>query len=462
MLNNIAQKKEEMFDVAVIGAGVVGCAMARRLTLDGARVVVVEKAADVLDGASKGNSAILHTGFDAPPGSVEQACIARGYQEYLAFAREVGLPVLESGALVLAWDEEQLASLPALIEKAHANGVHDVAMLGRDEILQREPHLSQEVVGGFEVPCEYLIDPWTSAHAYIMQAIVNGATLLRGTELLSGQFDDVWYLETNQGSLRARHVVNCAGLYGDRVDECLLGEAGFSITPRKGQFVVFDKPASDLAKAIILPVPTKVTKGIVICRTIFGNLLVGPTAEDQESRTDASTDREKLQMLHARALEMLPELASCEVTASYAGLRPATEFQDYQISYKQGRNYVSVGGIRSTGLTAALGIATHVAEQLDPSVFSQEPIVDPELPPLDQLSNYHPRDWLEPDNGGIVCHCELVTRREIERVLGGPMAPNTIKGLKRRTRVTMGRCQGFYCMAELASLTKGRLAGEEK
>ena len=175
------------FDIAIIGAGIIGCAMARRLTLDGASVVVLEKAADVLDGASKGNSAILHTGFDAPPGSVEQECIARGYAEYHKVAETLGLPVLRSGAMVLAWDEEQLSRLPSLVEKAHANGVQDVAMLTREQILAREPQLSDAVLGGFEVPGEYLIDPWATAHAYLMQALENGAQVSRSSEVLGGQ-----------------------------------------------------------------------------------------------------------------------------------------------------------------------------------------------------------------------------------------------------------------------------------
>ncbi len=446
------------YDVAVIGAGVVGCAMARRLTLDGAKVIVLEKAADILDGASKGNSAILHTGFDAPPGSLEQACIAKGYKEYLDIHEPLGLPILKSGAMVLAWSEEQMASLPDLIEKAHKNGVQDVRSLTRSEILERERHLSSDVVGGFEVPGEYLIDPWTSAHAYMLQALANGAELSRSTEVLSGSFDGkTWHIETSKGSFQATRIVTCAGLYGDIVDQRLTGGAGFTVTPRKGQFVVFDKPASDLASAIILPVPTKTTKGVVICRTIFGNLLVGPTAEDQESRTDASTNAEALAGLRAKGIEMVPDLADVEVATVYAGLRPATEFQDYQISAAEGQNYISVGGIRSTGLSSALGIASHVSEMLGEQGFAASPIASPVIPAVDRLSNYHKRDWEEPGYGEIVCHCELVTRREIEKALNGPMAPTTLQGLKRRTRVSMGRCQGFYCMGELARITAGKL-----
>ncbi len=443
------------YDVAIVGAGVVGCAMARRLTLDGAKVIVLEKASDVLDGASKSNSAILHTVFDAPPDSLEQACIARGYEEFLNIFQSLGLPILKTGALVLAWSKQQQEKLEALIEKANKNGVHNVRMLGKKEILKREPHLSNQVLDGFEVPGECLVDPWTTAHAYLLQALVNGAQLQRKTEVISGKFDGAtWQLETSQTDVRATHVINCAGLYGDWVNHRLIKESLFTVTPRKGQFIVFDKAASSLVSSIILPVPTKTTKGVVVCRTVFGNVLVGPTAEDQDSKTDSSTNADTLKELVAKGIGIFPELKNCEVTSAYAGLRPATEFQDYLIRHFQDRNYVSVGGIRSTGLSASLGIASYVSELIMGDSLQGSTIENPVIPVPDRLSEYHQRDWQTPDNGGIVCHCELVTRREIENVLQGPMAPATLQGLKRRTRVCMGRCQGFYCMAEVAKMTE--------
>lgn len=446
-------------DIAIIGAGVVGCALARRLTLDGANVTVLEKATDVLDGASKANSAILHTGFDAPPGSLEQRCIADGYRQYLEEHEHLGLPLLQSGALVLAWNDEELEALDALMQKARSNDIHNVQSLSRGELASREPHLAGHLKGGFEVPGEYLVDPWATAHSYIMQALANGATLHRQAEVLSGDFDgDAWNLQTTRGQLQARHVITAAGLYGDEVDQRLTGGTRFSIKPRKGQFVVFEKAASRLIEAIILPVPSATTKGIVICRTIFGNVLVGPTAEEQTSREDASTDRQTLTSLREKGIELIPALASCEVTAIYAGLRPATEYSDYQIRNDAQVNYTSVGGIRSTGLSAALGIANHVAKLIrEQHTCSLNPIAVPLVPRADRLSNYHPRDWQEPGNQGIICHCEQVTRREILAVLNGPMPPATLQGLKRRTRVCMGQCQGFHCSAELAAITEGRL-----
>lgn len=444
------------YDVAVIGAGVVGCALARAFTLAGARVVVLEKAVDVLDGASKANSAILHTGFDAPEGSLELDCIREGYALYHEVRERLGLPLVRAGAMVLAWSEEEVASLPALMDQAVANGVTDILPLDGTEARALEPELSDRVLAGFRVPGEHLIDPWSAAHGYLMQALANGAVLMRQAEVLTGRRSGGdWHLATTAGAVTAGLVINAAGLWGDEVDRRVIGESWFTIKPRKGQFVVYDKTAAALVGHILLPVPTKITKGIVVCRTAFGNLLVGPTAEEQDDREHATVERETLQALMRRGTEILPALAGHEVTAVYAGLRPATEEKHYRIRDDLAPGYICVGGIRSTGLSAALGIAAHVVRLAG---RNDSPLSDPVWPKMPNISVEGSRDWQCPGHGGILCHCELVTRREVEAALSGPMPAGSLAGLKRRTRVTMGRCQGFYCSAELARVTEGRLA----
>lgn len=449
----------DRFDVAVVGAGVVGCAVARRFALDGARVAVLEKAPDILDGASKGNSAILHTGFDAPPGTLEAECIVRGREEYLAIHASLGLPLIRTGALVLAWTDEEAAKLPSLIDKAHANGVHDVRPMTAGALRALEPGLADTVRAGFEVPGEHVVDGWSAPLAYLGQALANGATLLRRCEVAGGTFDgSTWTLDTSRGPVSAAVVVNAAGLYGDVVDERLLGRADFGIRPRKGQFIVYDKPAAALARRILLPVPTETTKGVVVCRTAYGNLLVGPTAEEQTSRERAELVPATLEALRRRGEEILPALAREEVTAMYAGLRPATESSEYRVRAHEGRNVVTVGGIRSTGLSSALGTARHVAALCERFGRRTVPLATPVVPRVPNISEADgaERDWRRPGNGGIVCHCESVTRREIEAALSGPLAAGSLAGLKRRTRVTMGRCQGFHCSAALGALTRDR------
>jgi glycerol-3-phosphate dehydrogenase len=452
-------ERTEIYDAAVIGGGVVGCAIARKLTLSGLRVILIEKADDILDGASKANSAILHTGFDAPEGSLEAWLVAHGHAEYLLIREKLGLPLIRSAALVIAWNEEEEAQLPGLIAQAQANGVGDVQLLSAAQTLALEPNLAGHLRAAFRVPREYLIDPWSAPLAYLLQAVENGAVVLRGAEVMGGALDgEVWHLKTTRQEVRAKVVINAAGLFGDVVDQRLTGKQSFAIKPRKGQFIVYDKPAAALAGHILLPVPNKITKGIVVCRTAFGNLLVGPTAEDQEDRVNAVLRPETLAALQLKGEEILPALKDQEVTAIYAGLRPATEFKEYQITADAAQRFITVGGIRSTGLSASLGIAAYVdglvADMGSAGVRLQTPV----WPRVPNIAENELRDWARAGNGGILCHCELVTRREIAAALCGPLAARSLAGLKRRTRASMGRCQGFYCLVELAKMTEGCFA----
>lgn len=438
------------FDVAVIGGGVVGLAILRRLAMAGLSCVLLEKGADILSGASKGNSALLHTGFDAPHGSTELACMQAGHAEYLSIREKLNLPLLETSALVVAWSEEERAALPGIVAKAHKNGVKDVALLTRAEMHRREPRLAASALAAVLVPGEHVIDPWSSPLAYAHQAIAHGAVIhrkaeVRGAELRGG----AWTLSAGDVTVEAAIVVNAAGLFGDHV-EAFARASPFHIKPRKGQFVVFDKPAARLVRAIILPVPTERTKGVVLFRTIFGNLAIGPTAEEAEEREAGTCDGATLQRLQARAIEMVPDLAHVGVNAIYAGLRPATEHKDYVIEALPGRNWITVGGIRSTGLTGSLGIAGQV-EALYARHFGKLPRKPAPLwTPVPMLAEHDNRPYQQ--GGDIVCHCEWVTRREITDALAGPLPAGDLGGLKRRTRAMMGRCQGFNCGAEVRSL----------
>lgn len=446
------------YDVAVIGGGVVGCAVARRFALEGARTVLLERAPDILAGASKGNSALLHTGFDAVPGSLEQGCVRAGYAEYLEIRERLGLPLLETGALVVAWTGEELARLDGIVAQARANGVPEVRRIDRAELLAREPQLSPSALGAVLVPGEHVIDPWSAPLAYLTQAIENGATALFSCPVEQGAFDGTaWSLATPRGRIEAVAVVNCAGLWGDQLDRALPGRQDFTIRPRKGQFAVFDKAAAALLRSTLLPVPSERTKGVVLARTIFGNLLVGPTAEEQEDRERAATDGPTLARLIEHAARLVPALAGMPVTAAYAGLRPATEAKDYRIIARPERNWITVGGIRSTGLTGALGIARHAWSLYEGFGRRHAPLREPAWPRPPNLAEHGPRDHQRAGYGEIVCHCELVTRREIEAALAGPLPAGDLGGLKRRTRAMMGRCQGFYCAARVAAIVRARL-----
>jgi glycerol-3-phosphate dehydrogenase len=441
----------QRFDIGIIGGGVVGLALLRRFAMAGLKCVLFEKGADILSGASKGNSALLHTGFDAPPKSLELQCVKAGYAEYLEIRQNLNLPLLETGAVVTAWTDGDVAALDAIITKAHVNGVTDVKRLSQTELRVREHQLSKDALGGVLVPGEHVIDAWSAPLAYAQQALAHGAVILRNAEVTGVEFaNSEWRIANRGGDLFARIVINAAGLFGDHV-EALVRPSPFTIQARKGQFVVFDKPAAKLLRSIILPVPNDRTKGVVLFKTIYGNLAIGPTAEDTAERENPSTDSATLEILKARAIEMVPALKDVQVTAVYAGLRPATEQKGYIIDALPDQNWITVAGIRSTGLTGALGIAQHVAK-LYAKNFGKLPKKGPAAiyTPVPNLAEHTIRPYMK--GGEIVCHCEWVTRGEIEAACSGSLPAGHLGGLKRRTRAMMGRCQGFYCGAEVASI----------
>jgi glycerol-3-phosphate dehydrogenase len=445
------------FDIAVIGGGVVGLAILRRFAMAGLSCVLLERGADILSGASKGNSALLHTGFDAPSGSLELACMQAGYAEYLDIRAKLNLPLIESGALVVAWTEEEEARLPAIVEQAHANGVVDVRRVDRAELRRMEPRLSDRAREAVLVPGEHIIDPWSAPLAYAWQALAHGATILRNAEVTGGDFaGDIWTLTGKAERVQARIVVNAAGNFGDLV-EAIARPAPFAILPRRGQFVVFDKQASQLVSAIVLPVPTARTKGVVLFRTAFGNLAIGPTAEDVTEREAPATDTATLERLKARALEIVPALDGIGVNAIYAGLRPATAQKDYVIEALGGRNWITVAGIRSTGLTAAPGIARYVERLYTEHFGALRRVPPPVWTPVPNLAEMRPRPYMA--GGEIVCHCERVTRGEIAAALTGPLPAGDLGGLKRRTRAMLGRCQGFNCAAHVEALFREKTHG---
>lgn len=448
-----AQTSSGPFDVAVIGAGVVGCAIARGFAVRGWRVLVLEKAADILEGASKGNSALLHTGYDEPEGSEELRILRHGFALYRRLHARMNLPLVETGALVVAWTPGDEAKLPAIRDLAHRNGTADARLLPPDELLAREPHLARDARGAVLIPGEAVIDPWSAPLAYLTQAVRHGARLALGAELTAAARTAAgWRLTTPVESFEARIVVNAAGLFGDEVERRRGAAPGFAIRPRKGQFLVFDKPARALVGAILLKVPTERTKGVLLAPTVFGNLLLGPTAEDQADRLHAATDEATLRAIRAEGERILPALAGQPVTAAFAGLRPATEHRDYVLAVDPA-GWITVGGIRSTGLSAALGLGEWAAGQGgrllgDPRPAPPDDALDwPEMP---NLAATAPRPYQSGTGGRIVCHCEWVTEGEIAGALSGALPPGTLGGLKRRTRAMLGRCQGFGCTGEIA------------
>ncbi|MEU4066446.1 FAD-dependent oxidoreductase [Streptomyces wedmorensis] len=449
------------YDVVVVGAGVVGSAIARALARHPLRVALVDAADDVGDGTSKANTAILHTGFDAVPGTLEARLVREGHRLLDAYARETGIPVEPLGALLVAWDEQQRAALPRLARKAERNGHRTTRLLSAPELALREPHLGAGALAALEVPGESVVCPWTTTLAYATQAVRSGVDLhlnCRVEEVRPG--DPHHRLVTRRGVLGARHLVNACGLHADGFD-ALLGRADFTVTPRRGQLVVFDKFARDLVRHILLPVPGPLGKGVLVSPTVYGNVMLGPTAEDLDDKTATGTTAEGLAGLREQGGRILPALLDEEVTAVYAGLRAATGQEDYRIAAHPALRYVTVGGIRSTGLTASLAIADHVLGLLadcglDPG--PERPLAPVRMP---NLGEGFPRPYRDAgliardaEFGAIVCHCERVTRGEIRAAFTSTIPPAGPDGLRRRTRARGGRCQGHFCGAELRALSE--------
>ncbi len=452
-------------DVLIAGGGVVGCAIARELMLFDLRVTLLEAGADVGAGTSKANTALLHTGFDAKPGTLEASLVVRGYEQLGRYAERVGIPVERTGALLVAWTEEQLGSLPSIVEQSHANGYEPIRELPAEELYRREPHLGPGALGALEVPDEGIICPFTTPLAFATEAVLAGCELRRGV-MVSG-------LERIEGGgvlvraggrdWRTRFFVNAAGLRSDELDR-MLGHDGFTITPRRGELIVFDKLSRPLVSHVLLAVPTKITKGVLIAPTVFGNVMLGPTAENIERKDDTSSTAQGLEYLRAEGRRIMPELLEQEVTAVYVGLRAATEHTDYQVTIHADEGYACVGGIRSTGLSGSMAIAEHVRGLLEDAglTLSPRPGPPPEVT-MPNLGEAFTRPYADPariaadpDYGRIVCFCERVTRGEIRDALASPLPPVDLDGLRRRTRAHMGRCQGFFCGAELASLLEER------
>lgn len=452
-------------DVAVIGAGVVGSAIARELAGHDLSVVLLDARADVGDGTSKANTAILHTGFDATPGTLESELVRRGRDLMADFAARTGIPVEPSGALLVAWTDEELQALPGLRDKAVRNGYHRCELVDAAEVYRQVPALGDGALGGLTVPDESIICTWTATLALATDALARGVDVrLRHRVTAVDVRAESTTLRTVDGAVvEARWVVNAAGLGADHVD-ALYGYGRFTVTPRRGELLVFDKLARPLVDRIVLPVPSKVGKGVLVSPTIYGNVMLGPTAEDLTDRSATGTSEAGFEFLLEKGTRLMPRLLEEEITASYAGLRAAIDRGDYLVDTDVEQRYLLVGGIRSTGLTSSMAVAEHVRGLLADTGVAMVPRDDlPEPPTMPNLGEAYLRPYqdaaridADPAYGQVVCFCERVTAGEIRDALQSPLPPSDLDGLRRRTRAVNGRCQGFYCGAEVAALLEGR------
>jgi len=458
------------FDLAIIGAGVVGSAIAREFAKHDISIALIDQASDVGDGTSKANTAILHTGFDMTPGSLESKLVAEGYHLLKKYAQEVDIAMEALGGLLVAWSDEEVANLPKLKEKAIANGYTECELISSEQLYKLEPNLGKGALAALTVPGEWIIDPWTPIVAFATQAKLAGAQILLNTKVEKITYSDNQFnlaTTTPDGShhITSKYLINAAGLYSDEIDG-QLGVADFKITPRRGELIVFDKLARKLINHVILPVPSSMGKGVLVSPTVFGNIMLGPTAENLEDKTATGSTKSGLDTLKAKGKKIAPALLDEEITAIYAGLRAASEHADYQIKVHKVNNqpnYLTVGGIRSTGLTASMAIAIYVKQLLLDSGITLGN--ERELPKVimnnlgeASLRSYQDETKIKQSalHGQIICHCEKSTTQEVLDALASPIAPSNLASLARRSRAGLGRCQGFYCHSELRKLLEKR------
>lgn len=441
-------------NIVVIGAGAVGCAVARELSRYDVDVIVVEKNDDIGGDASKSNSAIIHTGYDASPGTLESQLVVAANPMYDQIAEELDVPFSRIGAILPAITEEQFEKLPAILAKSHQNRVYDVQFKTGAELLKMEPNLNPEVKGGLYIPRESIIDPFILVQAYAENAAENGVRFLLNTKVTGIRSENgrITAVETTGGLIKTEYVINCAGLYCDEI-AAMVGKNDYCVVARKGQFYILDKNTACKVEHIVLPIPTKLTKGKLMCPTIHGNMLVGPTAEDQPSKTDKSTSAEGLASITADVRNLIPHVRVNEAITQYSGLRPNRNPEGLHFDmYADLQGYVNLSGVRSTGLTLSASMAVYVAEQLQLSGagFKLKQNFKPRRKGITVFHDKTPaqQDALVRENplyGNVICRCETVTEAEIVDAIRRPLGARSMDAVKRRVRAGMGRCQGGFC-----------------
>nr|XP_022333845.1 uncharacterized protein LOC111130873 [Crassostrea virginica] len=350
----------DVFDVIVVGGGIVGCAVVWEMTSHGYKCLLLEKNEDLVSEASSGNSGMLHTGFDAATDSLELQCIRHTFPRMFDVMKGFGLPYKQIGATMVAWTPEQAAEIPVIAEKSRIAGISSCVKVSLSELYSREPGLSKHAQGALWIPGETVVDPWLTAISLAHDARRKGAMIKTDTLVQSVcKTQSGNQLITSRGQFTGSVVINCGGLYGDVVDK-LAGLQHFSITPKKGQYAVYPQKMGHLINSSILPIPTSKGKGEIIFKTVYGNVIVGPTFEDSDTRRRPVTDSGTIQRLVRLGETCVPGLRGCPIVNTYTGVRPATKTKDYHIHSIPERCWVTVGGIRSTGLSGSLGIADKV------------------------------------------------------------------------------------------------------
>lgn len=444
-----------MYDVAIIGAGIVGASVARELSRYNLKVCLIEKENDVSEGATKANSAIVHAGYDPEVGTVMARLNVRGCHLTEVYTKELDVPYKKIGSLVVAFSEPELKTLEELYHRGNTNGVPDQRLIGREELLKLEPNIGDKAVGALVSPSAGIVGPWEFCIALTENAVVNGVELFLRTEVVDIKKEEgiftIFTANPNLEPIKTKYIVNAAGIYTD-VIMGMVGEREFKIKPRKGQYFVLDKSQGPLANHVIFQCPSELGKGVLVSPTVHGNLIVGPDAEDNVERDDTSTTKERMDFIRDAAEMSIKGINYRESIRNFAGLRAQSDRSDFIIEEsKSVKGFVNLAGIKSPGLTSAPAIAEEAAEILKNIGLNME--LKENFNPTRRQTHFMSLSPEEkaakikenPKFGRVICRCENITEGEIIEAIKRPVGALSVDGIKRRVRPGMGRCQGGFC-----------------
>ena len=450
----------ERYSVAIIGAGVSGASVAERLSRYDLSVALVEKETDVSFGTSKANSGIIHGGFHHDSRYLKARLEVRGAEMYPHLHRELGFPYKQCGIVVAAFTPEELTIVNHLYRTGVTNGAAGIEVAGPERIRELEPKLSEEVVGGLYAPAGGIIEPYRFVFSLVESAQGNGVSLIRDFEVSEASQDSegVFTLQDASGrAIRADYVVNAAGLYADEVSR-VLGAEHFGIEPRKGEYHLLDRRTPACPSRVVFPVPTQLSKGMLVIPTVEGTVLIGPTADPVQEKTDLATSAERLNHIVQSAKKLVPLISSKDVISSFAGLRPTLPSGDFCVERsKQVDRLVQVAGIQSPGLTAAPAIGEYVKDLLREAgvVLRERPGYRPRATRATRTRLFDNDElraaWAkDPSAGDIVCRCETVSRADISKAVAA--GHHCLDSIKFHSRAMAGRCQGAFCLPRIVDI----------
>lgn len=441
-----------MYDVVIIGCGVVGASAAYELARYKLRVAVLEAAADIAAGTTKANSAIIHAGYDPEPGTLMARLNVEGNRLTGEICEKLQVPFKRVGSLVVAFSPEQLPTLRALYDRGCKNGVPGLRLLSGEEARAMEPGLSQEVCGALLAPSAGIIDPWGFAIAMAETAVRGGVEVRRDCPVTGIEDTGAGFvLHTPQGDVTARFVLNAAGVDADRVHE-MLEPNDWETLPSRGEYYLLDKSEHDRVSRVIFQCPGPEGKGVLVAPTIHGNLICGPNAQGVEDRLDLGNTADGMAEVRAKAARSVPGVEWRQNIRNFAGLRANTTRSDFIVEESKAYpGFIDLAGIKSPGLSSAPAIAKMAAEMLKADGLVLEP--DPDFVDkrehivFKELSAEEKNELIrrDPRYGRVVCRCETITEGEIVAALHSPIPPRSINGVKRRCNAGMGRCQGGFC-----------------